>query len=93
MERCPVCRARYKDDPVCQRCGADLSGLLDIEAEAAALERRAVLLLRAGELIDARRTADQALALQYSPLALAVRDFARRELIAEEQRRIECLLQ
>lgn len=93
MERCPVCRARYKDDPVCQRCGADLGSLLAIEAEAAALERRAVLLLEASEFGEARRTADHALALQYSPLARAVRDFARRELIAEEQRRIERLLQ
>ncbi len=92
MERCPVCRARFKGDPVCYRCGADLGPLLAIEAEAAALERRAVLLLGAGELIDARRAADRVLALQYSPLACAVRDFARQELIAGEQRRIERLL-
>jgi hypothetical protein len=93
MERCPVCRARCKGDPVCQRCGADLSELLAIEAEVAALERRAVLLLEASEFGEARRTAERALALQHSPLALAVRDFARRELIAGEQRRIERLLQ
>ncbi len=93
MERCPVCRARFKDDPICQRCGTDLSVLLAIEAEAAALERRAVLLLEASEFGEARRTAERVLALQYSPLACVVRDFARRELIAGEQRRIEHLLQ
>jgi hypothetical protein len=93
MERCPVCRARCKGEPVCQRCGADLSSLLAIEAEAAALERRAIRLLETGEFIEARRTADRVLALHYSPLALAVRDFARRELIAGEQQRIERLLQ
>jgi uncharacterized metal-binding protein len=93
MERCPVCRARCKGDPVCYRCGADLSPLLAIEAESAALERRAVFLLQAGELLEARRTADRVLALQYSPLACVVRDFARRELIVGEQRRIERLLQ
>lgn len=93
MERCPVCRARCKGDPVCYRCGADLSPLLAIEAESAALERRAVLLLQAGELLEARRTAERVLALQYSPLACVVRDFARRELIVGEQRRIERLLQ
>lgn len=93
MERCPVCRARGKGDPICHRCGADLGALLDIEAEAAALERRAVRLLGSGELVEARRAADRVLALQYSPLACVVRDFARRELIAGEQRRIELLLQ
>ena len=93
MERCPVCRARCKGDPTCHRCGADLGALLDIEAEAAALERRAVRLLGSGELVEARRTAERALALQYSPLTCVVRDFARRELIAGEQRRIELLLQ
>jgi hypothetical protein len=93
MERCPVCRARCKGDPTCHRCGADLGALLDIEVEAAALERRAVRLLESGELVEARRTAERALALQYSPLTCVVRDFARRELIAGEQRRIELLLQ
>ncbi len=48
MERCPVCRARFRDEAVCYRCGADLSALLVIEAEAAALEREAVALLAAG---------------------------------------------
>jgi hypothetical protein len=93
MERCPVCRARFKGDSVCYRCGADLSVLLDIEAEATALERRAVRLIGNGEFVEAQQTADRALALQYSPLVLAARDFAHRELIAGEQRRIERLLQ
>jgi hypothetical protein len=93
MERCPVCRARFRQETVCYRCGADLRALLAIEAEAAAREREAVTLLAAGRWIEARRAADRALALQYSPLADAVRDFARRELVAEERRRFEQLLQ
>ena len=92
MERCPVCRARFKGEAVCYRCGADLSALLAIEAEAAAWEREAVSLLASGEWIAARRAADQALALQYSPLAAAARDFAGRELVAQEMRRFEQLL-
>ncbi|MBK8535243.1 MAG: hypothetical protein IPL59_08950 [Candidatus Competibacteraceae bacterium] len=93
MERCPVCRARFKQDPVCSRCGADLSSLLAIETEAAALERQAVVLLGVGQWIEARQAADRALALQHSPLALAVREFARRELLDRETGLIERLLQ
>ena len=93
MERCPVCRARFKEEPVCYRCGADLSMLLAIEAEATAWEREAVALLAAGEWIRARRAADQVLALRHSPRAVAARDFAGRELIAQEVRQFERLLQ
>jgi len=93
MERCPVCRARFRDEAVCYRCGADLSVLLAIEAEATELEREAVTLLVAGQWIEARQAANRALALQYSPLAAAARDFAGRELIAEERGRFERLLQ
>jgi hypothetical protein len=93
MERCPVCRARFRDEAVCSRCGADLSALLAIETEAAAWEREAVALLAAGQWIEARQAAERALALQYSPLAAATRDFTRRELVAEEMRRFERLLQ
>lgn len=92
MERCPVCRARFKEEPVCYRCGADLSPLLTIEAEAAVLEQQVVTLLAVGQWLEARQTAEQALALQYSPLAAAARNFAHRELIASETRRLERLL-
>ena len=92
MERCPVCRARFGDEAVCTRCGADLSVLLAIETEAAEWEREAVSLLAAGEWIAARRAADRALALQRSPLAAAARAFAKRELVAQEVRRFEQLL-
>ena len=89
MERCPVCRARFKDEPVCYRCGADLSPLLAIETDAAALEQQAVALLEAGQPLEARRAAEQALMLQYSTLAAVVQDFACRELVAGEARRLE----
>ena len=93
MERCPVCRARFKGEAICYRCGADLSPLLRIETEAAAWEREAVTLLATGQWIEARGAADRALALRHSPLASAMRDFAGRELVAEERRRFEQLLQ
>lgn len=89
MERCPVCRARFKDESVCYRCGADLSALLAIEAEAAALEQRAIAWMETGQPWEARRAAERALTLQYRPLAAAVQDFAYRELVAGETRRLE----
>ena len=93
MERCPVCRARFRDEAICHRCGVDLNPLLAIEAEAAAWEREAVTLLAAGAWIEARRATERALALRHSPLAAAARDFAGRELVAEERQRFEQLLQ
>ncbi|HPE72574.1 MAG TPA: hypothetical protein PK018_10485 [Candidatus Competibacter sp.] len=89
MERCPVCRARFKDEPVCYRCGADLSVLLAIEAEVAALEQQAVVLLGTGAWIKAHRTAERILALQSSPLAAAVLNLSRQELIASEVQALE----
>lgn len=93
MERCPVCRARFKDEPICTRCGADLSPLLAIEAEAAVLEEQAVALTHTGQWLEVWEVAEQALALHYRPLAFAVREFARRELIADETLRWNRLLQ
>ncbi len=92
MERCPICRARFKNEPVCYRCGADLSPLLAIEAEAAALEQQAVALTKAGQWLDAWQAADQALTRRHSPLAFAVREFARRQWIAGETRQWKRLL-
>jgi len=79
MERCPICRARFKGAAVCYRCGTDLTILLRIEAQAAALEQRAVAWLAAGDAATARQTAQQALALQRRPLAQALVGFLRCE--------------
>lgn len=35
MERCPTCKAKYRDKSVCYRCGTDLGLLLKIEKDAA----------------------------------------------------------
>ena len=68
MERCPVCKAKFKDDPVCYRCGTDLSTLLRIERQAERLEQRAVACYGAGHLSEAQHVAKQCLALQRSSL-------------------------
>ena len=78
MERCPVCRARLPGgEPACPRCGADLGLLLGIEAEREHLEFSAVEHLSRGNLEGAGAAAEQALALQRTPLALALAGFAR----------------
>ncbi|HYQ91670.1 MAG TPA: hypothetical protein VES89_06235 [Candidatus Competibacteraceae bacterium] len=68
MKRCPVCKAKFKEDPVCYRCGTDLSTLLRIERQAERLEQRAVTWYGAGHLSEAHRVAQQSLALQRSSL-------------------------
>jgi hypothetical protein len=47
--RCPVCQARFRGVPVCSRCGADLSRLMQIAAEAWRLRQAARGALAAGE--------------------------------------------
>jgi hypothetical protein len=92
MERCPICRARFKDELVCHRCGADLTVLFGIETQATALERQAVGLLGAGDLIEARHVAGQVLQLKHSPLARAVLGFATQELVKMQSQVFERLL-
>ena len=74
MERCPNCRARFKGDPVCYRCGCDLSEILRIEKRAQALEQLAVQCL-AWDLKAATGLVERTLRLQQRPLALALRGF------------------
>jgi hypothetical protein len=81
MERCPICRARFKDDPLCYRSGSDLTRLLCIETEAAAQERHAIVLLNNHRIDAARHAAEQALALKYSPLAAALLQFLSQDLL------------
>jgi hypothetical protein len=78
MERCPVCRARLPGgERACPRCGADLGLLLGIEAERERLEFSAVQRLSRGDPEGAGAAAEQALALQRTPLALALAGFAQ----------------
>ena len=75
MERCPNCRARYREGQECPRCGMDLSQLLALEAEAERWEGHAVKLLLSGEFDHAVMAAEQATALQQRPLAALLPDF------------------
>ena len=40
--RCPVCRAKFRSTRICSRCGADLSILIRIVAEARIFRKEAV---------------------------------------------------
>lgn len=76
MEHCPNCRARFKGNPVCYRCGCDLHRLLRIEARAQALEKLAVQCL-AWDLKAAEQLVERTLHLQRRPLALGLKEFLR----------------
>ncbi|MGC1951293.1 MAG: hypothetical protein WA970_01650 [Gammaproteobacteria bacterium] len=77
MDRCPNCRARYREGAQCYRCGMELSQLLRIEAQAACWEGIAVGRLAAGDVTGADAAAAQALRRQRRPLALMLRMFVR----------------
>ncbi|MCZ6830122.1 MAG: hypothetical protein O7F73_11155 [Gammaproteobacteria bacterium] len=79
MERCPVCRARLKGEPLCVRCGCDWSLPLQIEQRAQYLERNAVMRVAKGELAQAEQVLDEALRLKASPLLSALLAFVREQ--------------
>lgn len=48
--KCPVCRAAFRGDCVCSRCGADLSMLMLVAAKAYKLRQAAISQLAEGQL-------------------------------------------
>lgn len=76
MERCPNCRARYRGDAECHRCGMALSLLIEIEAQAERWERYAAQQLLLGNKTAAADAARRCLDLQWRPLAVLLHDFA-----------------
>ncbi|SEH06174.1 hypothetical protein [Candidatus Venteria ishoeyi] len=75
MERCPICRARLKSDPVCPRCGSDLSQVLSSAAKALALRDQALLLVAQGETASALRLLQHSLLLKRDPMLVALQNF------------------
>jgi hypothetical protein len=68
MERCPVCRARFRGEPECYRCGSQLGHLLKIESDLETLQRKAVKLIQTHDLSAAQKTLEQARMLKHSHL-------------------------
>ncbi|MCB2182412.1 MAG: hypothetical protein KQH63_10330 [Desulfobulbaceae bacterium] len=75
MDRCPVCRARCRDQPVCHRCKAELAPLLLIEVSAERSARRALHELAAGDIVAAARAAARACSLHNTPFFESLRTF------------------
>ena len=70
--RCPVCQARFRGVPVCSRCGADLSRLMLIAAEAWRLREAARGAIVAGEFGRAFELAGRAQEAQSTPAGEAL---------------------
>ena len=67
MERCPTCKAKFRGEPICPRCGTNLMQILGIERAAAHCQRQALSALRAGCPRAAYRHAHRACELYRSP--------------------------
>ncbi len=75
LERCPGCRARLTEDPVCTRCGCDLTLVRRAEAQARQLVCRTLTAWAEGNPSEAAAFAAAALALEHGALGRAVRYF------------------
>lgn len=89
MERCPTCRGRLGDTPLCPRCGCDFTLAVRAENQARSLACRAIQAWCAGERDRAARHAGASLALKRSRLAGALAAMLRESVqlgSAREQR-------
>ncbi|MBW2050100.1 MAG: hypothetical protein JRJ09_16450 [Deltaproteobacteria bacterium] len=62
--RCPVCRAKFRATRECSRCGADLSSIMRIAAEAWICRKNAVRAVRALAFDKAKELAERSQTLQ-----------------------------
>ncbi len=74
LARCPGCRARLVDEPICPRCGCDLALVRRAEAQAQRLTVQAVQAWARGDHRAARSNARAALRLQHQALTKAILD-------------------
>ncbi len=78
MERCPICRARWKEQTVCRRCGADLANVLAVADRAETLNQRAIHhFLRDTDPRTAIRLVRHAAFVHDTPLNRILPDFFR----------------
>ncbi len=76
MERCPVCRARFRGDDQCRRCQADLGTLKRIAREADELMTCAVEAARRGAFQQAHELACRSQTLRKTDIGRCVAGFA-----------------
>ena len=70
--RCPVCRAGFRGDALCSRCGADLAPLMRLAASAWRLRESARRALREGDFVTACGLAAEAQRLHSTPVGRSV---------------------
>jgi len=75
--QCPVCRARFRGQTACPRCGADLSRLMFVAACAQRLRRRARQALCEGHYRAALELAAEAQNLHCTPRGHKLAQIAR----------------
>lgn len=69
MERCPGCRNRLGEDPVCSRCGCDLTLVFRAETRAALLKQFAMHAWARGHRDEAIAWMKKSLALEHNSLS------------------------
>ena len=77
LPQCPVCKARFRENKMCPRCGADLSRLMLVAACAQRLRREARQALCEGRYQDAHRLAGAAQELYRTALGHEIAQMAR----------------
>jgi hypothetical protein len=75
MQRCPCCNARLRAEPVCSRCGADLSGALRCEELAKLWLSVSLQTLHAGQPDVAVAAIERSLSFKQTHAARLFRDF------------------
>lgn len=75
MQRCPCCHARLKSEPICPRCGAELSRVLRCEQLAQAWLSVALQTLSAGQANIAVAAVKRSLSFKQTEVARIFRDF------------------
>jgi len=65
--RCPVCGAGFRRTPACSRCGADLTALMRLAAEASRMRQAAIAEMVAGNLSQAAALVGRARRMHATP--------------------------
>ena len=80
MDRCPSCRARFKGDATCYRCGADLSVLLRVENRSKEILSEALQCYQRGDHSGAQDRLRTARQLDSTPSTKSFADFLSNKL-------------
>lgn len=72
LERCPACRSRLADEPLCPRCGCDLTLVRRADSQSRRLFGQALQAWADGDKQQAQDLVQAGLQLKHEPLAAAV---------------------